>query len=178
LPLYISTLSLHDALPILLALPVFYRADYDTIEFIDILFVASSALSVTGLSTMDIADTFTVSGYAVIMFIMNLGGVGIMAMGTIIWLIFGHKIGLRERMQIMVDTNQYKISGGVRLIIDIFILILVIEAVGALYYFFVFLTGSGDFDYALLHSIFLSISATTNGGLDLFSTSLIDYDTA
>src|SRR5699024_3976770 len=91
---------------LLLALPGFYRTDYGTLEFIDILFVASSALSVTGLSTMDIADTFTVSGYAVIMFIMNLGGVGIMAMGTIIWLIFGQKIGLRERMQIMVEDRK------------------------------------------------------------------------
>ena len=154
---------------LLLALPVFYRADYDTIEFIDVLFIASSALSVTGLSTMDIADTFTVPGYAVIMFIMNLGGVGIMAMGTMVWLILGQKIGLRERMQIMVDTNQYKISGGVKLIIDIIVLILVIELIGTIYYFFVFLAGPGDLNYALLHSIFLSISATTNGGLDLFS---------
>src|SRR5699024_11803289 len=83
---------------LLLALPVFYRADYDTIEFIDILFVASSSLSVTGLSTMDIADTFTVSGYAVIMFIMKLGGVGIMAIGSIILYIFVQIICLSERI--------------------------------------------------------------------------------
>lgn len=163
---------------VVLALPVFYRVDYGTVEFIDVLFIASSALSVTGLSTMDIAETFTVPGYAVIMFIMNVGSVGIMAMGTMIWLIFRQKIGLQERMQIMIDTNQYKISGGVRLIIDIIVLILVIELIGAIYYFAVFLTESGDFNYALMHSIFLSISATTNGGLDLFSSSLTAYDTA
>ena len=167
-----------SAATLLLLIPVFYRVDYDTIEFIDVLFIASSALSVTGLSTMDIAETFTVPGYAVIMFIMNLGGVGIMAMGTMVWLILGQKIGLRERMQIMVDTNQYKISGGVKLIIDIIVLIFIIELLGAIYYFIVFLTGSGDFNYALMHSVFLSISATTNGGLDLFSTSLTGYDTA
>ncbi|WP_462420154.1 TrkH family potassium uptake protein [Salinicoccus sp. Marseille-QA3877] len=172
---YLIALSLAT---VVLALPVFYRVDYGTIEFIDVLFIASSALSVTGLSTMDIAETFTVPGYAVIMFIMNVGGVGIMSMGTMIWLIFRQKIGLQERMQIMVDTNQYKISGGVRLIIDIIVLILVIELIGAIYYFAVFLTESGDFNYALMHSIFLSISATTNGGLDLFSSSLTAYDTA
>src|SRR5699024_11382381 len=77
-----------------------------------------------------------------------------------------------------VYTKYYKISWWYRLNIYTLIVVLVIDAVGSLYYFFVFLTGSGDFDYALLHSIFLSISATTNGGLDLFSTSLIDYDTA
>src|SRR5699024_7176004 len=155
-----------------------WSSDVCSSDLIDVLFIASSALSVTGLSTMDIAETFTVPGYAVIMFIMNLGGVGIMAMGTMVWLILGQKIGLRERMQIMVDTNQYKISGGVKLIIDIIVLIFIIELLGAIYYFIVFLTGSGDFNYALMHSVFLSISATTNGGLDLFSTSLTGYDTA
>lgn len=166
------------AATLLLAMPVFYRADYADMALIDMLFTASSALSVTGLSTVDIASTFNVPGYIVLMFIMNLGGVGIMAMGTMIWLMLGQRIGLRERMQIMVDTNQYKISGGVRLIIDIVVLILLIELIGAIYYFFVFLAGPGDLDYALLHSIFLSISATTNGGLDLFSGSLTGYDTA
>lgn len=163
---------------LLLALPVFYRVEYTDIEFMDVLFIASSALSVTGLSTVDIAATFNVPGYIVIMFIMNLGGVGIMAMGTMIWLMLGQKIGLRERLQIMVDTNQYKISGGVRMIIDIVVLILIIELVGAVYYFAVFMMGTGDLNYSLLHSVFLSISATTNGGLDLFSESLTGYDTA
>ncbi|SOC44873.1 TrkH family potassium uptake protein [Salinicoccus kekensis] len=163
---------------LLLSLPVFYRMDYSEMAFIDILFVASSALSVTGLSSVDIASTFNLWGYIVIMFIMNLGGVGIMAMGTMIWLLLGQKIGLRERMQIRVDTNQYKISGGVRMVIDIIVLMLLIELAGAVYYFFVFLAETGDWNYALLHSTFLSISATTNGGLDLFSGSLTGYDTA
>lgn len=166
------------AATLLLSLPVFYRVDYSGVDFVDILFVASSALSVTGLSSLDIATTFNLPGYIVIMFIMNLGGVGVMAMGTIIWLLLGQKIGLRERMQIKVDTNQYKISGGVKLIIDIIVLILLIEIVGAIYYFAIFLAETGNLNYALLHSIFLSISATTNGGLDLFSGSLTGYDTA
>ncbi len=163
---------------LLLAVPVFYRGDYADMAFIDMLFIASSALSVTGLSTVDIASTFNVPGYIVLMFIMNLGGVGIMAMGTMVWLILGQRIGLRERMQIMVDTNQYKISGGVKMIIDIVILILLIETVGAIYYFGIFMAETGNLGYSLLHSIFLSISATTNGGLDLFSGSLMGYDTA
>lgn len=163
---------------LLLAIPAFYRVDHADVEFMDILFIASSALSVTGLSTVDIATTFNVPGYIVIMFIMNLGGVGIMAMGTMIWLLFGHRIGLRERMQIMVDTNQYKMSGGVRMIIDIVVLILLIELLGAAYYFAVFIAETDDLNYALLHSVFLSISATTNGGLDLFLASLTGYDTA
>lgn len=155
-----------------LSLPVLYDKK---ISFIDILFVAASALSVTGLSPVDISDTFNVGGYIVLMIIMNIGGVGIMAMGTLIWLLLGQRIGLNERIQIMVDNNQSKFSGAVRLVIDIITLILAVEIIGAVFYFIYFMSHTGDLSYSLLHSAFLTVSATSNGGMDLFSTSLIQY---
>lgn len=156
-----------------LSLPILYD---NKISFIDTLFIAASALSVTGLSPVDIAATFNVGGYIILMVIMNIGGVGIMAMGTLIWLLLGQRIGLNERIQIMVDNNQSKFSGAVRLVIDIITLILAVEIIGAIFYFIYFMSHTGDLSYALLHSTFLTVSATSNGGLDLFSTSLIQYD--
>lgn len=156
-----------------LSLPFLYQ---NKISFIDIVFVAASGLSVTGLSPVDIAHTFNLGGYVVLMFIMNIGGVGIMVMGTLIWILLGHKIGLKERIHIMVDTNQHKFSGAVKLVIDIVTLILAVEVVGAVVYFINFITQTGDLGYSLLHSIFMSVSATSNGGLDVFSSSLVQYD--
>src|SRR5690625_5292351 len=63
---------------ILLSLPVAYKPEVD-IAFIDILFTAVSALSVTGLSTITIIDTLSVTGYFFLMIILQLGAVGIMA---------------------------------------------------------------------------------------------------
>ncbi len=76
---------------------------------VDTIFVAASALSVTGLTSINISETFNLGGYVAIMLIMNLGGIGIMAMGTMVWVLFGRRIGLRERMQIAVDNNQVQI---------------------------------------------------------------------
>src|SRR5690625_5504853 len=99
---------------ILLSLPVAYKPEVD-IAFIDILFTAVSALSVTGLSIITIIDTLSVTGYFFLMIILQLGAVGIMASGTFIWLLLGKKIGFRERQLIMTDQNQTTFSGMVQL---------------------------------------------------------------
>lgn len=156
-----------------LSLPFIYNNET---TFINRLFVASSALSVTGLSPVDIAHTYNLGGYIILIVIMNIGGVGIMTMSTIVWIVLGYRVGLKERIQIMVDNNQDKFSGAVKLVIDIITLIFIVEIAGAVIYFIYFMSNSGDISYSLLHSIFLSVSATTNGGMDLFSSSLIQYD--
>src|SRR5699024_5334510 len=158
----------------LLALPLFYDGE-KVIGTVDTIFVAASALSVTGLTPVNIAETFNAGGYIVLMFIMNLGGLGIMAMGTLIWVLLGKRIGLRERMQIMADNSQHKISGSVKMVIGIFKLILIIELIGAGLYTLFFMYHTGDFGYSILNGSFLSVSATTNGGLDIFGNSMLDY---
>ena len=154
----------------LLSFPVFYQGD--GIPFIDTLFVAASAISVTGLSTVTIVETFNIPGYILLMLLMNLGGIGIMAVGTLLWIILGRRIGVRERRQIIADTAQYKISGAVKLVLDIITLLIAVEIAGAVIYISYFYMQSGYLAYALLHGSFLSVSATTNGGLDLYSNSL------
>ncbi|TVT28832.1 TrkH family potassium uptake protein [Salinicoccus cyprini] len=160
-----------------LSLPILYRGEKGT-ALIDTIFVAASALSVTGLTSINISETFNTAGYAVIMLIMNLGGIGIMAMGTMVWVLFGRRIGLRERVQIAVDNNQYKFSGAVKLVLEIIRTLLVIEIVGAIIYFAYFMINSNDLYYSVMHGIFLSVSATTNGGMDLFGNSLLGFEEA
>lgn len=157
-----------------LSIPFFYRGDKET-PLVDVIFVAASALSVTGLTPVSIAETFNTGGYIVIMLIMNLGGIGVMALGTLLWVFLGVKIGLRERMQIMVDNNQTKISGVVKLVVEIFKTLLFIEIVGAFIYTVYFMSGSNDIGESIMNSLFLSVSATTNAGMDLFGNSLMNY---
>src|SRR5690625_6298961 len=80
---------------ILLSLPVAYKPEVDR-AFIDILCTPVSALSVTGLSTITIIDTLSVTGYFFLMIILQLGAVVIMASGACIWLLLGKKSGFRE----------------------------------------------------------------------------------
>src|SRR5699024_10132356 len=88
-----------------LALPVAHQDDVQ-IPLIDTVFTAVSALSVTGLSTVTIADTYSTTGIIMIAVILQLGAVGVMAIGTFIWLLLGKKIGIQERRLIKTDQNQ------------------------------------------------------------------------
>lgn len=158
----------------LLSLPVARQEGADW-TFINALFTAVSAVSVTGLTTVSIIDTFTVPGIIILAFVLQFGGVGVMAVGTFIWLILGRKIGLKERRLMMIDQNQSNLSGIVKMIKQILILILTIEIIGALILGTYFLSYYSTWQEAFLHGFFASVSATTNGGFDITGESLVPF---
>ncbi|MCA1023503.1 TrkH family potassium uptake protein [Halobacillus litoralis] len=156
---------------ILIALPVAHQ-DGVKLDFIDILFTAVSAVSVTGLTTVPTAETFSTTGIFIIAIVLQLGGIGVMTLGTLIWLVLGKKIGLKERRLIMTDQNQTSFQGMVRLVKEIVLVVLLIELIGFLvlgtYYLQYFDPGE-----AYLQGFFGTISAMTNGGFDITGQSLI-----
>lgn len=156
---------------ILLILPGVHK-DGVHVSLLDSLFTAVSAVSVTGLSAINISETYSVFGIVMLSLIMQLGAIGIMSLGTFTWLLFGKKIGLRERQLIMVDHNQYNLSGVVHLIREIIKILLTIEIVGATILTLYFTQYFDTFQEALYNGIFAAISATTNGGFDITGNSL------
>ena len=145
------------------------------VSFIDTVFTAVSAVSVTGLTVVNISETYSTFGYFVIMFVLQFGGIGIMALGTFFWLILGRKIGLRSRRLIMADHNQFALSGLVNLIREIIKIILLIELIGAIVLGFHFLKYYPTWDEAFLHGLFAAVSATTNAGMDITGASLLPF---
>ncbi|MGX5497963.1 TrkH family potassium uptake protein [Bacillus wiedmannii] len=143
--------------------------------FIDALFTSVSAVSVTGLSVVTISDTFTTAGIIMLALILQLGGLGIMALGTFVWIITGKKIGLQRRRLIMADHNQGNLSGLVELMRSILIVIISIELIGAILLGTRFLLYFPTWQEAYFHGFFAAVSATTNGGFDLTGQSLIPY---
>ncbi|HEN4133305.1 TPA: TrkH family potassium uptake protein [Staphylococcus aureus] len=159
---------------LLLNLPYVHKPGVE-VNPIDTLFVAVSGISVTGLSPISIVDTYSTFGQLIILVILNIGGIGVMAIGTMLWVVLGKHIGIRERQLIMLDNNKNTMSGTVKLIIDIVKSIFVIELVGAMLLAFYFYRDNPDLKYAIMQGVFVSISATTNGGLDITGKSLIPY---
>lgn len=145
------------------------------VSFIDSLFTAVSAVSVTGLTSISIVDTYSVFGIGMLMFVLQIGGIGIMSIGTFFWLVMKKRIGMRERQLIMVDHNQYSLAGVVHLIKEIVILIVMIEIIGGIILTLYILPFYDTFGEALLHGVFMSVSATTNTGFDLTGESFIPY---
>ncbi|HLS36308.1 MAG TPA: TrkH family potassium uptake protein [Bacillota bacterium] len=159
---------------IILSLPFVYQ-DGVSISLIDTIFVAVSALSVTGLTPVSIADTFNTFGIIIISIILQLGMLGIMAIGTSIWLLLGRRIGLQERRLIMADQNRTSLSGMGQLIKQIVLLLIVIQLISFLMlgtYFLTYFSSTGE---AYLHGFFATISALSNGGFDITGNSLVPY---
>ncbi|MFE4703929.1 TrkH family potassium uptake protein [Peribacillus simplex] len=159
---------------ILLSLPVALKPGVE-FKFMDALFTAVSAVSVTGLTVVSLPEVYNEVGYFILMFVLQFGGIGIMTLGTFFWLILGKKIGLKERQLIMTDQNQSNLSGLVKLLIQIIQIFVVIEMIGALVLGIYFLNYFPNWQEAFLNGLFLAISATTNAGFDITGISMIPF---
>lgn len=149
----------------LLNLPIASKSG-ESIGFIDALFTATSAVCVTGLVVVDTGIYWSVFGQVVIILLIQVGGLGFMTMATLIALIFGKKITLRERLVMQEALNQFNIQGIVRLTQYILITTFIIEGIGAILLStkFIPIYGLGK---GIGYSIFHSISAFCNAGFDL-----------
>ncbi|MGM0409782.1 MAG: TrkH family potassium uptake protein [Bacillota bacterium] len=155
---------------ILLALPIATTAP-GSLGLIDSLFTATSATCVTGLIVVNTSSAFTVFGQVVIMVLIQIGGLGLMSMSTLMAFLIGKKITLKERLFIQEDLNQFGISGLVRLVQYVLAFTLVIEGSGAIFMFFR-LIKEYPLVKAIYFSVFHSVSAFNNAGFDLFGNSL------
>lgn len=159
---------------ILLYLPISHQEGVE-ITYAEALFTSVSAVSVTGLTTINVSETFSYTGIFFLALAIQLGGIGIMTMGTFVWILFRKKINLSQRMLIMVDQNQYKFSGLVNLMRGILFVALIIEIIGALIlgtYYLRYFDTAGE---AYYQGAFAALSAFTNAGFDVTGQSLIPF---
>ena len=113
----------------LLMLPV-ASASGESLSFIDALFMATSAVCVTGLSVVDLQYGFSYFGQIVIVLLIQIGGLGLMTLSTLMAILIGKKIHLRDRMAMKEALNQFSLDGLVRLTIRIIQLTLLLEFIG------------------------------------------------
>src|SRR5690625_1626171 len=146
-----------------------------SLSFFDSFFTAISAISVTGLSVISIEEVFNTAGYFALSLIFQLGGIGIMTLGTAVYIILGKKIGIRERQLILIDQNQTSFSGLVRLMKKIIQTLVLIELIGMIILSVYFLGVYDTWQEAFLNGYFASVSATTNAGFNITGASLLPF---
>ena len=159
---------------ILLELPITQKQNVN-LELIDAVFISISAVTVTGLSTIDVSQLLSVPGTFIVAIILQFGGIGIMASGTLLWFISGEKIGIRERILITTEQNIPNLSGVIRFMRKIILFFVVIELLGAIVFGTYFLQYFRTWQEAYLQGFFASVSATTNAGFDITGKSLIPF---
>ena len=158
---------------LLLMLP-FSTASGDWNSPLVALFTATSAVCVTGLIVVDTGTYFSSFGQGVVLTLIQLGGLGYMTATTLLLLLVGRKLCLKDRLAIQQAMETAELANVNKLLISIISMTLVFEITGAL---LLIPTFREDFSFgrSLWLSIFHSISAFNNAGFSLFSDSLVQY---
>lgn len=145
----------------------------DSLSFIDALFMATSAVCVTGLSVIDISTELSIFGQLVILSLVQIGGLGILTFTTIFAVFFGKKIGIKHRLLVKESFNQLTMAGLVKLVKLVISTSLVIQFIGGLLLSWQLFP---HYDwFAIYLGFWHAISAFCNAGFDVFvnSNSLI-----
>jgi trk system potassium uptake protein TrkH len=97
---------------LLLSLPIARAGERSATPLADALFTATSAICVTGLTTVDMATYWSPFGNAVIFIGMNIGGMGVLTMASILGLVVSRRLGLRAKLIAASDTNAARVHAG------------------------------------------------------------------
>lgn len=146
------------------------------LPYLDALYTATSAVCVTGLNVIDPGSTFSAFGQFVLGCLIQIGGLGVASIGVGIMIAMGKKVNFKERRVIRDAMNLDSGKGLIRFVKAIFCTTLLIELLGAVLSFPVFIR-----DYPLSRaiglSLFHSVASFNNSGFDVLGkgASLIPY---
>lgn len=155
---------------LILSTPFVTRSGKPT-DVIDAFFIAASASCVTGLSPVNTAQHWNTIGQVVIIVLIQIGGLGIMTLASVIPLILRRKIGIKTRLILKEQLNIESMEGVVRLFKYVLLFTLSVEALGALFLAVRFVPNYG-LGKGIWFSIFHSISAFCNAGFDILGDSI------
>ena len=149
---------------LLLMLPISVKDGHGA-TFENALFTSTSAVCVTGLVVKDTASYWTGFGQAVILLLIQIGGLGVITVAAFIAMISGRKISLLQRSMLQDSISADQIGGLVKMTRFIFKVALISEAIGAL---LMLPTFCGKFGLSgIWDAVFHSISAFCNAGFDI-----------
>jgi trk system potassium uptake protein TrkH len=147
------------------------------ISLINAFFTATSAVCVTGLIVVDTGSYFTLFGQGVILFLIQIGGLGIMTISVALFQVIGRKVVFQQRMAMQEVFSHTPREDIFYLLRSVLFFTLSIEAAGAVILFF-YWHGTVPFTQALYNAVFHSVSAFCNAGFSRFSDSLMTGQTS
>ena len=160
---------------LLLSLPI-SSADGEAVPYLDALFTATTATCVTGLVTLTTASAWSIFGQAVILVLIQVGGLGVVTIMSALMILLQKRMGIGDRLLIQDAFNLNSLSGIVRFVKRVILGTALVEGIGALLYMTVFVPEFGL--RGIWIAVFTSISAFCNAGMDIIAdNSLISYAT-
>ena len=142
------------------------------------LFTATSAISVTGLNVVDTAAYWSTFGEISLMAMMQLGGLGIMTMTSLLGLVVSRRLGLRSRMLVEAETRAVDLGTVRRLLLGVLAISLTLELVAWVAVSLRLILGYGyGVGHGMYVALFHAVSAFNSGGLSLYPDSLTRFAT-
>lgn len=143
---------------------------------LDALFTATSAVCVTGLAVVDTATHWTGFGKAIILFLIQVGGLGIVTVVSIGILLVADRIGLSHTRVLAADLHTDGYGSVSKLVRNIVLTTLAFEALFAVALSArFFIAYDYGFSTAAIHGVFHSISAWNNAGFALYTDSFVGF---
>ena len=158
----------------LLTLPIATNSGKST-PFMDALFTATSATTVTGLSTLDVEAHWNLFGHVVIGTLIELGGFGIVGFASLVAILLEGRISLKSRM--LTSSEAGSSASNIRgLLFNILKIMLFFQGLLFVFLFIRFMTEYHyEWNKALGHSVFHAMSAFNNAGFALYSDNMIRF---
>lgn len=141
------------------------------ITWSDAIFTATSAVTVTGLVVLDTGSQLTIFGQAIVMGLIQFGGLGLMTFAVLVLSMLGLPLNISHRIFLREDLNQTSISDLLVLVRRILKIMLAAELLGVALLALVFVPEFG-WAHGLWQALFHTVSAFNNAGFALFSDSL------
>ena len=158
---------------LLLSLPI-SSADGKATPFVDALFTATTSTCVTGLVVVPTVTAWSVFGQAVILVLIQIGGLGVVTIMSALMIMLHKRMGIGDRLLLQDAFNLNSLSGLIRFVKKVVFGTLIVEGIGALLYMTVFIPEFGA--KGIWISVFTSVSAFCNAGIDIIAeNSLCGY---
>ncbi len=147
----------------ILKLPFLFN-DGQSISYLDSMFTSISSFATTGLSVIDVKEVYNYFGWTILIIFFNIGGMGIMTINTILFLLIGKKVGIKNRYLAKIDQNNLTTEDMVTVLVTILKMFIFFEFLGTT---LVFLKSSYMYSNILerfMNSWFMATSAISGSG--------------
>ncbi len=138
------------------------------LSFIDALFMATSAVCITGLSVVDVGHTFSFFGQSILLVLIQLGGLGIMTFTGFFGYFFSGGFSFKNQLMYGEILGQNKVGAVINTLLKIISVTLLLELIGAILIFFsVPKSQFNTFSDHVFFSVFHAVSAFCNAGFTI-----------
>lgn len=159
-----------------LMMPISISGKFEETSVITALFTTVSALTVTGLTTVDVSTFYSPFGHVFILILAQIGGLGIMTVASLIGLAITDKMSLKTRLNTSTESKSVLMSDFRNLLLRVIRMVALIELSASVVLTWRFATEYGyDLGKAIWHGVFHAVSAFNNAGFTLYSDSLMSF---